>query len=327
MSSEPREKHSHKHVDNLKVEKLPDSRAVVTGELTLEILSESRQSALKAINGRIKVPGFRAGNIPENVLVKQLGEMRILEEVAEVALAHAYGEIMREAKLSPIGRPEVSITKLAPGIPLEFKIAVTLEPEFILPDYKKIARESVKTEETLIITDAEIDAVLAEIMKQGWKPPTKEGEDIRETVKKNLMEEKKYRAKEKRRITIIEALVKAAEIKIPQLLIDAELDKMVAQFKDDVVRHGMKWDEYLSSIKKTESDIRAEWKEKAENRAKSELIIDKIAGAEKLEPKTEELEHEAKHLLSHHPDADPLRVRMYVYQMLRTQKVLEFLET
>ena len=34
---------------------------------------------------------------------------------------------------------------------------------------------------------------------------------------------------------------------------------------------------------------------------------------------------EAEHLLHHYPDADPIRVRLYVYTRLLTQKVLEFL--
>lgn len=333
----PNDMHSHKHFDNLKVEKLPDSEAVITGELTLDVLKETRSEALKSLSERIEIPGFRKGNVPENILVKNLGEMKILEEVAEVALAHEYEAIMRESqkelKTSPIGRPHVAITKLAPGIPLEFKITVTLEPEFELPDYKKISKE-IKTEDKLEVTDKEVDAVLEEINKQGWKPELKEGEDLRTKAKENILEEKKFRAKEKKRLMIVENIVKATDIKIPKLLIESELDRMVAQFKDDVTRHGMNlpagrqgWDDYMKSIKKTEEDLRDEWREKAKDRSKAELIMLKIAERELLEPTTEELEGETKHILSHHPDADTLRVRIFVYQQLKNQKVLEFLET
>lgn len=320
-------KHDHKHTNNLKVEKLPDSKALITGELTLDFLTEVRPQALKALSERVEISGFRPGNIPENILVKHVGEMRLLEEVAEVALASEYGHILEETKLSPIGRPEVAITKLAPGIPLEFKITVTLEPEFDLPDYKKIAKEARGKDEELSVTEAEIEAVIKEIEKHKWEPKLKEGENLKDKVKENLLEEKKQRAKEKVRINIIEAIVKEVNVKIPELMVNSELQKMVAQFREDVERHGMKWDEYLKSINKNEEDIRKEWTEKAEARSKAELVMLKIAEAEKLEPTNEELEEEAKHILSHHKDADPLRVRIYVYQMIKTQKVLEFLET
>jgi FKBP-type peptidyl-prolyl cis-trans isomerase (trigger factor) len=325
--STAKETHSHKHFDNLKVERLAESQATITGELTLDVLNEARPRALKALNESVKIDGFRAGSIPENILVKHVGEMRVLEEVAEVALGREYGNILHETKLSPIGRPQVAITKLAPGIPLEFKITVTLEPEFDLPDYKKIAKETAGAKEDLEVKDDEIDAVIKEIEKQNWKPDLKEGEDLREKVKENLMLEKKHRAKEMKRLIIMENLVKEAKVEIPKIMVDSELDRMLAQFKDDVTRHGMKWEEYIKSINKSEEDIRSEWKEKAESRVKAEMVLMKIAETEKLEPTTEELEKETEHLLSHHKDAEPMRVRLYVYQMLKNQKVFEFLET
>ncbi len=79
--------------------------------------------------------------VPEDMLLKTVGEMAILEETAEIALAKEYGNIITETSLKPITRPEISVTKLAPGIPLEFKIMLILEPEIELPDYKKLAKE------------------------------------------------------------------------------------------------------------------------------------------------------------------------------------------
>jgi FKBP-type peptidyl-prolyl cis-trans isomerase (trigger factor) len=313
----------------LKVEKLPDSQVAVTGELSLELLKASRTEALKEINNRSNLSGFRPGHIPEDTLVKTVGELKVLEEVAEVALGREYGNIIKAAqekeKITPIGRPTVAITKLAPGIPLEFKITLTLEPAFELPDYKKVATE-IELDKIPDATDKEIDDVLEEITKRDWKPELKEGEDLREKVKENIKLEKAFRNKEKHRLQIVEWLVKATEISIPPLLADAELEKMVGQFKDDVSRHGLKWEDYLKNIKKSEEEIREEWRDKARDRAKAELIVAKIAEAEKLEPKVEELESESKHLLEHYPDADPLRLRIHVYQMLQNQKVLEFLE-
>ncbi len=314
----------------LKVEKLPDSQASIVGELSLELLKASRADALKEINNRSNLPGFRPGHIPEETLVKTVGELKVLEEVAEVALGREYGNIVKVAqekeKFTPMGRPTVAITKLAPGIPLEFKITLTLEPTFELPDYKKIAAE-VAIEKIPDATDKEVDDVLEEIKKRDWKPELKEGEDLREKVKENIKLEKAFRNKEKHRLQIVENLVKATEVSIPPLLVEAELEKMIGQFKDDVLHHNLKWEDYLQNIKKTETEIRDEWREKARDRSKAELIVAKIAEVEKLEPQVPELEHESKHLLEHYPDADPLRLRIHVYQMLQNQKVLEFLES
>ena len=315
-----------KHFSNLKVSKLEDSQAEITGELTVAFLDTCRAEALKALNERTNLDGFRQGHIPQDVLEKKLGAMRILEEVAEVALGKEYPEILKEAKLSPLGRPTVSIIKLAPGIPLEFKIVLSLEPEFELPDYKKIIKELKVEEPEVVVTDKEVDDVLEEIKKQNWKPDLKEGEDLAEKAKENILKEKQFRAREKKRLLIIDALIKATDVKIPKVLVTAELEKMLAVFKDDVSSQGIKWDVYLKSINKTEAGIQTEWNSKAVDRVKAELVVTKIADLEKLEPKVEDLEKETQHLLSHYSDADPLRVRIYVYTQMRNEKVFEYLE-
>jgi FKBP-type peptidyl-prolyl cis-trans isomerase (trigger factor) len=314
------------HIKDLKITKLPDAEAEITGALTVEYLGECRAEALKSLNQSHEIPGFRKGNVPEDVLVKHIGEMHVLEEVAEVALGREYPLIIEEAKLSPIGRPTISITKLAPGVPLEFKIVVALEPEFELPDYKKIAKSVTAEADETEVTDKEVADVIEELKKQDVKAELKDGETLESRVKENLTEEKKFRAREKKRLKIVEELVKATDITVPKVIVESEMEKMFLQFKDDVERVGMKFDEYLANLKKTPEEIKNEWEPQAKDRAKAEMIVAKISEKEKIEPTPEEVEHEAKHVLSHYPDADPLRVRIYVFTMIRNQKVLEYLE-
>jgi len=314
------------HFKDIKVEKLPDSEALVTGIIPAAYLNECRKEAIKELNAKANLDGFRSGHIPEEVLVKKIGEMAVLEEASEIAIGREYANILKEADLYPIGRPEVSVTKLAPGIDLEFRMKVYLEPVFDLPDYKKIAKEVLDEKEEVGVSDKEVDEVMAELDKREVKPELPEGEDLKSKVKENLLEEKKFRAKEKKRLSLFEKLVAATAISIPKVLVDAELMKMLAQFKDDVASAGLKWEDYLVSIKKTETEIKEEWKEKAISRVKADMIIAKIAETEKLEPSAEELEKETEHLLSHYKDADPLRARIYVYQMMRNEKVIDFLE-
>ncbi|MEX2010381.1 MAG: trigger factor [Parcubacteria group bacterium] len=319
------------HFENIKSTSLPNSEVEISGSLTVEFLNECRKDALKALNERSELPGFRKGFVPEDVLVKRLGEMSILEETAEVALGKEYKNILKEAekekKLETIGRPQISITKMVPGSPLEFKIKVTLLPEFALPDYKTIALSAMKQPEDSEVTPKEVEDVLRELTKRDIKPDLKEGETLEGRVRENLEGEKNFRAKEKNRILMMEELVKVTDIEVPELLITSELEKMMGQFKDDVARFGKKFDEYLKEIKKTEEEIKKEWRENAIKRVKGELIVSKIAETEKIEPSEDDLEKETKHLLSHYPDAEPLRARVYVYEMLRNQKVLEFLES
>ena len=217
-----------------KVERLPESEAKILGEITLSLLSASRKEALKHLNAHIDLPGFRKGLVPEDILIKTVGEAAVLEETAEIALAKEYGNILKESELKPITRPEIKILKLAPGIPLSFEITVATEPEFELPDYKKLAS------------------------------------DIKEEDK------------EKRQMKILESLVKETKINFPKRFTDSESLHMLAHFKQDLEKAGLKWEEYLEKVKKTEEEVQTSFAEQIIYRAKAELIVAKIAEKENL---------------------------------------------
>ena len=150
--------------------------------------------------------------------------------------------------------------------------------------------------------------------------------DLRDKIKENLLADKKIRAKEKVRLAILEVLVEKTPMTVPELFIESELVKMIAQFKDDISRAGLTYDTYLEHIKKTEDDIRKEWRENAVKRAKTQLILGHVANTEKITPDEDVVKKEIDHILGHHKDADRFRVRMYVENMLTNEKVLKFLE-
>jgi FKBP-type peptidyl-prolyl cis-trans isomerase (trigger factor) len=310
------------------VSELPGSEALITGEISLPFLVAHRAEALKNLNDAVSLPGFRAGKVPEDVLVKKVGEMKVIEESAEIALARIYADVIKESGINALGRPEVSITKMAPGVALEFKIKVAVEPKFSLPDYKAVAKKVFSEKEVeQKVEDIEITNLIEEIDKRGIRPELKEGEKLEEKIRENLLKDKQERALEGRRLKVMGELVEKTKIDPPKLLVEAELSKMLSQFREDIERMGVRWPDYLEKIDKTEEAVREEWRTQALSRLKAELIISKIAEEEKIEPKKEELEHEAGHILSHYPDADPTRVRIYAFTQLRNKAVFDFLES
>jgi FKBP-type peptidyl-prolyl cis-trans isomerase (trigger factor) len=224
-----------------KVEKLPNSEALILGEITIDFLNACRKDAIKHLNEHLNLPGFRKGNIPEDILIKTVGEMHVLEETAEIAISKVYGDIILESELKPITRPEIKITKMAPGIPLAFQINVSLEPEVTLPDYKKLAASI--------------------------KPLEKDAKD---------------EDKERRRIEIVEKIIKETKVNLPARFIESETAHMLHHFKQDLNKANIKWEEYLEKVKKTENEVNESFKEQISNRAKAELIISKIAEKENL---------------------------------------------
>lgn len=329
---------------------LPESELQIEAEISYETLAKHRSKAIKEMSEHANIPGFRPGHIPENILVQKVGELAILEEAGYEAVEEVLPEIIKEKKVSFVGDPHVTITKLAPGNPLVFTITVSILPEVKLPDYKKIAvSENSKKPEEVVVSEKEITDFI-ENVKKGFAQSTDKGGEVKELpalddafvkklgdfkdvddfknkVKENLTHEKEQKSKEKKRLTLAEAILKKTDTIVPKALIESEMAKMFARFNDDIARMGMKIEDYLKHIKKTEDDMRKEWRPDAEKRGKLQLVWNAIAEQEKISAGAEAVEEEVKHMLESYKQADPARTRAYVTMMMTNEKVFEFLES
>ncbi|MCH8049786.1 hypothetical protein IIB51_00015 [Patescibacteria group bacterium] len=344
---------------NFKITALPNCEVEIEAEVSAKDFLPYRNRALKKLTKDAKIPGFRPGHIPEKVLVDKLGESGILEEAAQMALSEVYPNIVLKEAIDVLGRPEITITKIAAGNPLGFKIKTAILPTFDLPDYVKISKEILKEKGATdtSVKDGEVDAVLldirktraqAEAKKKGKElklesivekdlPPLTDkdakgfGEfknltDFRDRVKENLKKEKIIRAKESRRGEISEKLIEKTKIMLPNILVESELHKMLSQMKEDITRMGMKYEDYLKNTGKTEEGLCGEWRENAKKRAKLQLIMNAISDKESLKPSDVEIDNDVKSLLEHYKDADPDNLRIYVRSLLSNEKVFAFLE-
>jgi trigger factor len=151
--------------------------------------------------------------------------------------------------------------------------------------------------------------------------------DLKAKVKENLTLEKEQKLKEKRRSAIMEKLVAETKAELPDVIIESELANMLNQMKADITRFGGTWEDYLTHTKKTEQELKDSWKEDAHKRALSQILLHKIAQAEKLTATEEEVEVELVRLLATVQDADEERAKAYLYQALTNDKVLKFLES
>lgn len=363
----------------MKIEKKDLPKGLV--EFTIVVDEKEFESyhakAFTVVQQAVEVDGFRKGNAPEDLVVKKYGDMVILEEMANLALRAAYVKAIEEHKVNPISDPQVTITKIAKGNPLELTITVPVMPEISLPEYKKIAKDAIKDDEKVEVTDKDIEVVLEELrkgratqhahehehvhgedcdhnheevapvaeVKEGDTAPDvklpelndefaqsfggdfKTLDELKNKVSENLKLEKEQKLREKRRTAIMEKLVAETKADLPEVIIEGELNNMLHQMRADITRFGGTWEEYLAHSKKTEDEIKADWKDDAHKRAMSQLLLHKIAQVEKLTATEEEVEVELVRLLATVQDADEERAKAYLYQALTNDKVLKFLES
>lgn len=322
-------------------------------EVSVETLNKFRDASIKELSKDIEIDGFRKGHAPEKMILEKVGEMAVLEKSAYRAINNLVPVIIAKENLNAITMPGVNVTKLAKGNPLVFKMLVTILPEIKLPDYKKIAKE-IKPEDDPKVEKKEIDEYIKYIQTQRAHATAmaknekidseklelpefndefvktlgnfKTVDEFKKELEKNMLDEKKNKVKEIRRIKTIEKIIEEAKIDVPDILIDQEVERMLARFRHDIEHLKMNPEDYLKQINKTEEDLKKEWRPDAVKRSKMNLILPKIAIEEKITADEKEVEKEVAHIKEHDKDLDELQVKMYVEMVLTNEAVFKFLE-
>jgi FKBP-type peptidyl-prolyl cis-trans isomerase (trigger factor) len=337
------------------IEKKPGSQVEISGEIPYEELASFEKEALKNIAGELEMPGFRKGHVPQDLALKQVGELEVLQEAANMYLRELYPAIIEANKLDVIGRPEIHITKLAAKNPVGLHIHTAVYPEVKLPKSWRDIAIKVPKETAVDVTDKDIEEALTSIRRAHAKansqvpvapgaelkdeelPPLDDAfakslgnfmgvTDLTEKLRANMVEEKGVQARDKRRGKIIDALLEKTEIDVPSLFVESEQEKIIGQMKDDVSRFGLTFEGYLSQVGKTEEQLKEEFKDQAVKRAKLQMVLNKIGADEKIEADEKDVAEEMKHALEHFPDAKQDLLRIHVETVLRNDKVLQMLE-
>ena len=122
----------------MKIEKevLEDQQVKLTVEVDTDQLEASKRKAAKKIARRIKVPGFRPGKAPYEVIRRQVGDEGLLEESLEILVNDIYPEIIEEAEIEPFGPGNLDDVPSLDPLTMEF--VVPLMPEVEVADYHLI---------------------------------------------------------------------------------------------------------------------------------------------------------------------------------------------
>jgi trigger factor len=121
---------------------LPQSEIEILVELDPKEWGGFVDEAVKDLTRDTKVEGFRPGHVPKHILEQRIGQGKILEKAADLAVKKTYIELITDNKIEAIGRPEIQVTKLAEGNPFEFKVKVAVMPKIKMPDWREIVKSA-----------------------------------------------------------------------------------------------------------------------------------------------------------------------------------------
>lgn len=158
---------------------------------------------------------------------------------------------------------------------------------------------------------------------------------LREKLKENLTLEHVQRASEAAEIEMLEKLVDSSTFTdVPDLLVNEEVRRMLVELEQGVEEQGMKWPDYLSSLKKTADQLKLDFTPQAIRRIKTAVLIKTLAQQEKISVTEDELDAEVDRILtSLRPEDKQTRERVaspeyreYISIQMRNRKTLEWLK-
>src|SRR6195952_4253446 len=144
--------HDHQHGPSLN----PELMREIDVEVPAEEVSKAYKTIIKRFQKLARIPGFRAGKVPET-LVRSRFMKDIRQEVLDSLVTDRFRAAIEEQKINPVSQPQMTDLHLMEGEPLKFKAAFEVMPEFDVAGY-----DSVKVEKPdVTLTDDEYQAELS----------------------------------------------------------------------------------------------------------------------------------------------------------------------
>jgi len=274
--------------------KLPNGNLELTVTIPWLRVKKAYDTALGVLAKEAEVKGFRKGKAPAKLVAEKVGQKTLFEQALKDLLPDVYSEAIKEHQLKPIINPQIKVLKTEENKDWQVQFLTCEAPQAKLGDYQ-----------------AEIKKVLA--ADKIWVP----GKD---------KEEKKDPETQQKKIDkVLEVLLKTSQIQVPQILLDQEVDRHLAQLVNQTNQLGLTVERYLQTQGKTSEQLKKEYQDQAEKTLKLELVLSQIAEKEKIEVPEAEIEKmidtvkdekEKKRL-------DTPEQRAYLHQLLKKSRVID----
>ena len=155
-------------------------------------------------------------------------------------------------------------------------------------------------------------------------------DELKKSIKEKIEEENKNKEKYETEEEAIKIVCENTEIDIPSGMIELEIDNMIKDIEARLSYQGLKLEQYLQMMGKTESEMRTEFEEQAKRSVKSRLVLEAIATAEDTLPTDEEVTEKIKEMAKqYNRDEKELleneQLKSYLADSMKTEKAIDFI--
>ena len=130
----------------VEIEKQKENEVKLKIETDKLEVNSSLDKVYNDVSYEIKIPGFRKGRIPKNILNMHLSKEYFFDKTAEKLIPKSYLEAIEKINIQPIDQPEIKVIQIEEDKPLIFEATVQVRPEVKLGSFDKISiqKEDIK---------------------------------------------------------------------------------------------------------------------------------------------------------------------------------------
>ena len=142
---------------NIEKGKKDNNKIEVKVTVDQEQVQQEFNNIYRELSQKVKIPGFRSGRVPTNILEMNLGKEYIDQQVAEKLIKETYVEAIDKSKLDPIDVPKIDLVQIDKEKPFIYTMNLEVKPDIQLPklDDIKIDKKLPKVSEKEINEDLE----------------------------------------------------------------------------------------------------------------------------------------------------------------------------
>lgn len=141
---------------NVKVDKQENSKVVLEFTMDKETFEKELDKAFHKNAKYFKVPGFRNGKVPRNVVEKVYGEGVLYETVIENNVDDEYRKAVEDNKLEVVSKPELDVKQIGKGKDLIYTVTLFVKPEATVKKYKGLEVKKIDSK----VSKKEVDAAI-----------------------------------------------------------------------------------------------------------------------------------------------------------------------
>lgn len=264
------------------VKKIDGTKREISIEVSGDVVKNKFEDAFKKIGQEAKVPGFRPGHAPRDILEKNFSSAAN-ELVLKELIPDIYNQAIEKESLDVIDTPDISDVKFDRNT-LSFKASVEVKPEIDIKGYKGIKLNYKKVEVTPDDIKRNLDS-----LKESRKVDNIDDNFARslgypglaqldEFLKMQIFIQKQNQQRLSMENEIIDSIIKDLDFKLPQALVNRQLEELLRQVKLDLALKGVSGDKIEEQAKALTEELRPQ----AKKQVKVYLVLSEIAKKENI---------------------------------------------